>query len=83
MVLESSLVKVFVSLQLLEELGTGVLQQYKPDSAVSPEQRVPLSRVSVRAPLRLLPSALHRAAGTETDKSIAGKQKGTRYPVAL
>ncbi|KAK2525354.1 Heatr6 [Columba livia] len=31
--------------KLLEELGTGVLQQYKPDSAVSPEQRVPLSRV--------------------------------------
>lgn len=32
-------------MQLLEELGTGVLQQCKPDSAVSPEQRVPLSRV--------------------------------------
>ncbi|XP_065503087.1 HEAT repeat-containing protein 6 isoform X2 [Caloenas nicobarica] len=31
--------------KLLEELGTGVLQQYRPDSAVSPEQRVPLSLV--------------------------------------
>lgn len=40
----------FVSLQLLEELGTGVLQQYKPGSAVSPDQRVPVSTVSVWAP---------------------------------
>ncbi|NWU95146.1 HEAT6 protein, partial [Upupa epops] len=31
--------------KLLEELGTGVLQQYKPDSAVSPDQRVPVSTV--------------------------------------
>ncbi|KFW93311.1 HEAT repeat-containing protein 6, partial [Phalacrocorax carbo] len=31
--------------KLLEELGTGVLQQYKPDSAVAPEQRVPVSMV--------------------------------------
>uniref|UniRef100_A0A8V5HFT8 Uncharacterized protein n=1 Tax=Melopsittacus undulatus TaxID=13146 RepID=A0A8V5HFT8_MELUD len=31
--------------KLLEELGTGVLQQYKPDSAISPEQRVPVSTV--------------------------------------
>ncbi|NWY58448.1 HEAT6 protein, partial [Chionis minor] len=29
--------------KLLEELGTGVLQQYKPDSAVAPDQRVPVS----------------------------------------
>ncbi|XP_023558933.1 HEAT repeat-containing protein 6 isoform X2 [Octodon degus] len=28
--------------KLLEELGTGLIQQYKPDSAVSPEQRVPV-----------------------------------------
>ncbi|XP_052660173.1 HEAT repeat-containing protein 6 isoform X2 [Harpia harpyja] len=28
--------------KLLEELGTGVLQQYKPDSAVAPDQRVPV-----------------------------------------
>ncbi|KAM6242298.1 HEAT repeat-containing protein 6 isoform 1-T1 [Porphyrio hochstetteri] len=31
--------------KLLEELGTGVLQQYKPDSAVAPDQRVPISVV--------------------------------------
>ncbi|XP_068011058.1 HEAT repeat-containing protein 6 [Melanerpes formicivorus] len=31
--------------KLLEELGTGVLQQYKPDSAIPPDQRVPVSRV--------------------------------------
>ncbi|XP_009327373.1 PREDICTED: HEAT repeat-containing protein 6 [Pygoscelis adeliae] len=31
--------------KLLEELGTGVLQQYKPDSAVAPDQRVPVSVV--------------------------------------
>ncbi|NWR78086.1 HEAT6 protein, partial [Centropus unirufus] len=31
--------------KLLEELGTGVLQQYKPDSAVPPDQRVPVSMV--------------------------------------
>jgi len=53
MVLESSPIKfplLFVSLQLLEELGTGVLQQYKPESAVAPDQRVPVSVVSVWAP---------------------------------
>uniref|UniRef100_A0A8B9MFC3 HEAT repeat-containing protein 6 n=1 Tax=Accipiter nisus TaxID=211598 RepID=A0A8B9MFC3_9AVES len=32
--------------KLLEELGTGVLQQYKPDSAVAPDQRVPVSVVT-------------------------------------
>ncbi|NXG56915.1 HEAT6 protein, partial [Hemiprocne comata] len=31
--------------KLLEELGTGVLQQYKPDSPVAPDQRVPVSVV--------------------------------------
>ncbi|NXT26607.1 HEAT6 protein, partial [Syrrhaptes paradoxus] len=31
--------------KLLEELGTGVLQQYKPDSAIAPDQRVPVSVV--------------------------------------
>ncbi|KAM6118378.1 HEAT repeat-containing protein 6 isoform 2-T2 [Phoenicopterus ruber ruber] len=31
--------------KLLEELGTGVLQQYKPDSAVAPDQRIPVSVV--------------------------------------
>ncbi|KAF1620732.1 HEAT repeat-containing protein 6, partial [Eudyptes chrysolophus] len=31
--------------KLLEELGTGVLQQYKPDSAVARDQRVPVSVV--------------------------------------
>lgn len=44
---------VCVWLQLLEELGTGVLQQYKPDSAVAPDQRVPVSVVSVWAPSKL------------------------------
>ncbi|NWI89045.1 HEAT6 protein, partial [Pitta sordida] len=31
--------------KLLEELGTGVLQQYKPDSPTAPAQRVPVSLV--------------------------------------
>ncbi|NXN56962.1 HEAT6 protein, partial [Rynchops niger] len=31
--------------KLLEELGTGVLQQYKPDSAITPDQKVPVSLV--------------------------------------
>ncbi|OXB79080.1 UNVERIFIED_CONTAM: hypothetical protein H355_005956 [Colinus virginianus] len=31
--------------KLLEELGTGVVQQHKPDSAVAPEKRVPVSMV--------------------------------------
>ncbi|NXR03726.1 HEAT6 protein, partial [Sagittarius serpentarius] len=31
--------------KLLEELGTGVLQQHKPDSAVAPDRRVPVSVV--------------------------------------
>ncbi|NXT14556.1 HEAT6 protein, partial [Prunella fulvescens] len=31
--------------KLLEELGTGVLQQHKPDSPIAPEQRVPVSVV--------------------------------------
>uniref|UniRef100_A0A8C5NRF0 HEAT repeat-containing protein 6 n=1 Tax=Junco hyemalis TaxID=40217 RepID=A0A8C5NRF0_JUNHY len=31
--------------KLLEELGTGVLQQHKPDSLTAPEQRVPVSVV--------------------------------------
>ncbi|XP_054065507.1 HEAT repeat-containing protein 6 isoform X2 [Rissa tridactyla] len=31
--------------KLLEELGTGVLQQYKPDSAIAPDQKVPVSLV--------------------------------------
>uniref|UniRef100_A0A8B9CMJ7 HEAT repeat-containing protein 6 n=1 Tax=Anser brachyrhynchus TaxID=132585 RepID=A0A8B9CMJ7_9AVES len=31
--------------KLLEELGTGIVQQYKPDSAVAPDQRVPVSMV--------------------------------------
>lgn len=42
------------SLQLLEELGTGVVQQHKPDSAVAPEKRVPVSMVSVWAPSQIL-----------------------------
>lgn len=32
--------------QLLEELGTGLIQQYKPDSTVASDQRVPVSLVS-------------------------------------
>ncbi|XP_012504151.1 PREDICTED: HEAT repeat-containing protein 6 [Propithecus coquereli] len=28
--------------KLLEELGTGLIQQYKPDSAIPPDQRVPV-----------------------------------------
>ncbi|NXI50246.1 HEAT6 protein, partial [Chloroceryle aenea] len=31
--------------KLLEELGTGVLQQYKPESTTAPDQRVPVSVV--------------------------------------
>ncbi|NXG81277.1 HEAT6 protein, partial [Baryphthengus martii] len=31
--------------KLVEELGTGVLQQYKPESPVAPDQRVPVSVV--------------------------------------
>ncbi|KFV75485.1 HEAT repeat-containing protein 6, partial [Struthio camelus australis] len=31
--------------KLLEELGTGIVQQYKPDSAIAPDQRVPVSVV--------------------------------------
>ncbi|XP_054448961.1 HEAT repeat-containing protein 6 [Pteronotus mesoamericanus] len=31
--------------KLLEELGTGVIQQYKPDSALAPDQRVPVTLV--------------------------------------
>ncbi|NXY85181.1 HEAT6 protein, partial [Alcedo cyanopectus] len=31
--------------KLLEELGTGILQQYKPESTTAPDQRVPLSMV--------------------------------------
>ncbi|XP_005349404.1 HEAT repeat-containing protein 6 [Microtus ochrogaster] len=31
--------------KLLEELGTGLIQQYKPDSSTAPEQRVPISVV--------------------------------------
>ncbi|KAL1779801.1 HEAT repeat-containing protein 6 [Sigmodon hispidus] len=30
------------SVKLLEELGTGLIQQYKPDSNTAPEQRVPI-----------------------------------------
>ncbi|KAB1265274.1 HEAT repeat-containing protein 6 [Camelus dromedarius] len=33
------------ALQLLEELGTGLIQQYKPDSTKAPDQRVPVSLV--------------------------------------
>ncbi|XP_057570875.1 HEAT repeat-containing protein 6 isoform X2 [Hippopotamus amphibius kiboko] len=29
--------------KLLEELGTGLIQQYKPDSCVAPDQRVPVT----------------------------------------
>lgn len=32
--------------KLLEELGTGLIQQYKPDSSTAPEQRVPVHMVS-------------------------------------
>lgn len=32
--------------QLLEELGTGLIQQYKPDSTVPSDQRVPVTLVS-------------------------------------
>ncbi|XP_019348983.2 HEAT repeat-containing protein 6 isoform X2 [Alligator mississippiensis] len=31
--------------KLLEELGTGIIQQYKPDSAIAPSQRVPVDLV--------------------------------------
>ncbi|NWY04485.1 HEAT6 protein, partial [Nothoprocta ornata] len=31
--------------KLLEELGTGVVQQYKPDAAIAPDRRVPVSVV--------------------------------------
>ncbi|KAM8797210.1 HEAT repeat-containing protein 6 [Eudromia elegans] len=31
--------------KLLEELGTGIIQQYKPDAAIAPDQRVPVSVV--------------------------------------
>ncbi|XP_032472432.1 HEAT repeat-containing protein 6 isoform X5 [Phocoena sinus] len=31
--------------KLLEELGTGLIQQYKPDSSIAPDQRVPVSLV--------------------------------------
>ncbi|MEJ1272309.1 HEAT repeat containing 6 [Cricetulus griseus] len=33
------------SVKLLEELGTGLIQQYKPDSNMAPEQRVPIYMV--------------------------------------
>ena len=32
--------------QLLEELGSGLIQQYKPDSTIAPDQRVPVALVS-------------------------------------
>ncbi|KAM9044231.1 HEAT repeat-containing protein 6 isoform 4-T4 [Megaptera novaeangliae] len=31
--------------KLLEELGTGLIQQYKPDSSIAPDQRVPVTLV--------------------------------------
>uniref|UniRef100_A0ABI7ZVX3 HEAT repeat-containing protein 6 n=1 Tax=Felis catus TaxID=9685 RepID=A0ABI7ZVX3_FELCA len=31
--------------KLLEELGTGLIQQYKPDSTIAPDQRVPVTMV--------------------------------------
>ncbi|XP_030151921.1 HEAT repeat-containing protein 6 isoform X1 [Lynx canadensis] len=31
--------------KLLEELGTGLIQQYKPDSTIAPDQRVPVTVV--------------------------------------
>lgn len=36
-----------LSWQLLEELGTGLVQQYKPDSTIAPDQRVPVTLVSI------------------------------------
>ncbi|EDM05497.1 similar to 2700008B19Rik protein (predicted) [Rattus norvegicus] len=33
--------------KLLEELGTGLIQQYKPDSSTAPEQRVPVHMVAM------------------------------------
>ena len=35
-----------LSWQLLEELGTSLIHQYKPDSSVAPDQRVPVPLVS-------------------------------------
>lgn len=49
----TSMVLIFISdnlfllsWQLLEELGTSLIHQYKPDSSVAPDQRVPVPLVS-------------------------------------
>ncbi|XP_066219990.1 HEAT repeat-containing protein 6 [Saccopteryx leptura] len=50
--------------KLLEELGTGLIQQYKPDSTVAPEQRVPVTVVVLFWTMMLngpLPRALQNA----------------------
>ncbi|KAB1265272.1 HEAT repeat-containing protein 6 [Camelus dromedarius] len=57
--------------KLLEELGTGLIQQYKPDSTKAPDQRVPVSLVSVSSWISLFfvlqshgPEKLDEATGT-------------------
>ncbi|XP_045442122.1 HEAT repeat-containing protein 6 isoform X3 [Pipistrellus kuhlii] len=50
--------------KLLEELGTGLIQQYKPDSTLVPEQRVPVTMVVLFWTMMLsgpLPRALQNA----------------------
>ncbi|KAK1331093.1 hypothetical protein QTO34_009041 [Cnephaeus nilssonii] len=50
--------------KLLEELGTGLIQQYKPDSTLAPEQRVPVTLVVLFWTMMLsgpLPRALQNA----------------------
>ncbi|KAM5273450.1 LOW QUALITY PROTEIN: HEAT repeat-containing protein 6 [Ctenodactylus gundi] len=50
--------------KLLEELGIGIIQQYKPDSAIAPEQRVPVFLVVMFWTMMLngpLPRALQSA----------------------
>ncbi|KAM5310150.1 HEAT repeat-containing protein 6 [Glossophaga mutica] len=50
--------------KLLEELGTGVIQQYKPDSPLAPAQRVPVTLVVLFWTMMLngpLPGALQNA----------------------
>ncbi|KAF4012065.1 hypothetical protein G4228_003351 [Cervus hanglu yarkandensis] len=52
------------ALQLLEELGTSLIHQYKPDSSVAPDQRVPVPLVVTFWTMMLngpLPRALQNA----------------------
>lgn len=77
------------SLQLLEELGTGVVQQHKPDSAVAPEKRVPVSMVSVWAAAQI---RLHWTSFLEFPAKFLvwklinqsqERRKEVKYPAAL